>query len=56
MKNKKASGLEGIPAELLKFGTAKLIKHIRELFSRYIDGETIPSKWKEAWITPIHKL
>jgi len=32
IKNKNASGPEGIPAKLLKFGTAKLIKHTVRFF------------------------
>ena len=55
MKNKKAPGPEGLPAELLKNGTNKLNKYLKELFTRYVNGEEIPLSWKEAWITPIHK-
>ncbi|XP_044745151.1 uncharacterized protein LOC123307015 [Coccinella septempunctata] len=55
MKNRKAPGPEELPAELLKNGSNKLIKFLTELMNRYINGEPIPSTWKEAWITPIHK-
>ncbi|XP_044745745.1 uncharacterized protein LOC123307480 [Coccinella septempunctata] len=55
MRNKKAAGPEGIPAELLKNGTEKLVKMLRHLFEKFINGAAIPEVWKEAWITPIHK-
>jgi len=41
MRNNKASGPEGVPTELIKYGTPKVIKHIQELFSRYINGEKV---------------
>lgn len=55
LKSGRASGPEGIPAELFKHGTDKLITAITELLTRYANGERIPDKWKEAWITPIYK-
>ncbi|XP_044751717.1 uncharacterized protein LOC123311711 [Coccinella septempunctata] len=55
LKNKKAAGPESLPAELLKSGTNKLIKHLQELLTRYVNGDKIPPCWKEAWITPIYK-
>lgn len=51
-KNKKASRPEDVPAELLKNGTDKLMNILAHLFERYINGETIPISWQEAWITP----
>uniref|UniRef100_A0A6P7G741 Uncharacterized protein LOC114336621 n=1 Tax=Diabrotica virgifera virgifera TaxID=50390 RepID=A0A6P7G741_DIAVI len=46
LKNKKACGPEGIPAELIKNGTAKLIKLITLIFNNYTNGENIPENWK----------
>lgn len=56
MKNGRAAGPEGIPAELLKNGTEKLNSFLVELFNRLLNnGDPIPTIWKEGWITPIHK-
>lgn len=52
---KRASGPEELPAEFLKNGTLKLIAYLEYIPTRYVNGKTIPTSWKEAWITPIHK-
>lgn len=56
LKNNKASGPEGIPAELLKYGSHKFKWMLSVLMTRYINNEVaIPESWKSGWITPIHK-
>ena len=55
MKNNRASGPEGIPSELLKYGSSKLEYMLSILMTRYINGDPIPESWKTGWITPIHK-
>lgn len=42
MKNKKAPGPEGIPAELLKCNSKKLNKMLAYLFERYLNGDCVP--------------
>lgn len=51
LKNRRASGTGETPSELLKNGTPNLI----QLFMRYVNGEEIPTTWKEVGITQIHK-
>ncbi|KAF2885527.1 hypothetical protein ILUMI_20677 [Ignelater luminosus] len=55
MKNGTASGPEGIPVELIKYGPTKLKNMLASLFTSYINGKEISTQWKVAWITPIHK-
>lgn len=48
MKNKPTPGPEGLTVEVLKNRSPKLVKYLKELFKRYINGEGIPITWKEA--------
>ncbi|KAF2885141.1 hypothetical protein ILUMI_21017 [Ignelater luminosus] len=55
LKNKRAARAEAMPNELIKNGTNKLNKIIKNLFERCINGENIPDECNEKWTTPIHK-
>ena len=51
----KSSGLENIPSRLLKDGADALVKPLTLLMNRTIYEGTIPSDWKHAVVTPVHK-
>ena len=55
LKMYKASGIDGIPAELIKSGGEKLREKIHRLLSLIWKQETLPNEWKESVIIPIYK-
>ena len=55
LKMYKASGPDGIPAELIKLGGEKLIEKIHRLLSIIWVKEALPNEWKESIIVPIYK-
>ena len=55
LKMYKASGPDGIPAELIKSGGEKLIEKIHRLLSIIWVKEALPNEWKESIIVPIYK-
>jgi len=55
LKNVKSCGPEGVYAEMLKYGTDKLIKMLTWVINRCLNGEETPQQWKVAYISSIHK-
>lgn len=55
IKATKSTGLDNIPARLLKDGAVVISKPLTILLNRSLTEGTIPSDWKHATITPIHK-
>lgn len=55
LKNHKAPGTDGIPAELLKYGGDALHRRIHQLITHIWLEERTPARWKENIIVPIHK-
>ncbi len=55
MKNNKAAGPDGIPAEVLKKGGPDLLKHIHALFLKIWEEEEIPAQLRDALIVSIYK-
>lgn len=55
LKNGKASGPEGICAEMLKNGTDKLHNNLTFIINNCLNGHPVPEPWKEAYISSIHK-
>ena len=55
IKTSKSTGLAHIPARLLKDGCNPLAKPLTVLLNRSLAEGTIPSEWKHAMVTPIHK-
>ena len=55
LKGNKATGLDGIPARLLKDGASAIAKPIAYLINLTIRSGEIPSEWKEAKVTPTFK-
>ena len=55
LKLKKASGLDLISNEMLKFGFDHLKEVILKLFNLILATKSIPSKWGLGLISPIYK-
>lgn len=55
LKNWKAPGQDGIPAELIKLGGKRLHKAIHILCKHIWDEEKLPDEWNEAVIIPLYK-
>ena len=51
----KASGIDNIPATVLRNCAHVLAQPIHYLFMTSINSGTIPSEWKTHKITPVHK-
>ena len=55
MKSPKATGLDGIPARLLKDAAPEVSESITYIINLTISTSTIPSEWKTAKVIPIYK-
>ena len=55
LKSKKATGVDGIPARLLKDGADALASPLSVIFNLTIQQNVIPAEWKKAKVTPLHK-
>ena len=55
LKSTKATGLDGIPAKLLKDAAQEVAKPIANLINLTFSTGEIPQEWKEAKVTPIFK-
>ena len=55
LKNNKAAGKDGIAAELIKMGPARLASRLHRLIVRIWESEQLPEEWKEGVICPIYK-
>lgn len=55
LKNNKASGADGIPAELLKHGGPTLHQAIHEVIVHVWDREEMPEDWRKGILCPVHK-
>ena len=55
LKNCKAAGKDGIPAELLKVGREQLHSAIHRVILRVWAEEELPMDWLEGLICPIYK-
>ena len=55
LKNGKAAGKNGIPAEILKIGSARLYEAIHHVIGMIWEEEEMPSDWLDGLICPNHK-
>ena len=55
MKCNKASGGDGIPAEVYKHGGTTLVRHLHRLFLKIWKNEEVPQELKDASIVTIFK-
>jgi hypothetical protein len=55
LKNGKAAGKDGLPAELLKAGSERLYDAIHRIILRIWEDEEMPEDWLNGLICPIYK-
>ena len=55
LKSKNATGVDGIPARLLKDGADSLASQLSVIFNLTIQQNVIPAEWKKVKVTPLHK-
>jgi len=55
LKSHKSTGIDQIPAELIKVGGRTLCLEIHKLITSIWKREKLPEEWKESIIIPIHK-
>ena len=55
LKNGKASGPDGIPAEALKTDLETSVEMLHPLFTKIWEEEQVPSEWKEGYLIKIPK-
>ncbi|VVC36479.1 Reverse transcriptase domain [Cinara cedri] len=55
LKNWKAPGTDGIPAELIKYGGEALHQAIYDLCQKLWNDEELPEEWNKAIVVPLHK-
>ena len=55
LKLKKATGLDGLPARLLKDSAVLIADSVTRLVNLSIKSGTVPSEWKQAKVVPLFK-
>ncbi|XP_049301820.1 LINE-1 retrotransposable element ORF2 protein isoform X6 [Bactrocera dorsalis] len=55
LKNNKAAGADGLPAELFKHGGEELIRSMHQLICKIWSDESMPNDWNLSVLGPIHK-
>ncbi|XP_049315624.1 uncharacterized protein LOC125779109 [Bactrocera dorsalis] len=55
LKNNKAAGADGLPAELFKHGGEELIRSMHQLLCKIWSDESMPNDWNLSVLCPIHK-
>lgn len=55
LKNNKAPGIDGLPAELIKQGGERMLTELHNLITNIWRRECIPDEWRESIITPVFK-
>ena len=55
LKNKKSTGLDGIPVSILKLSAAEISPSLTYLINKSLKDGEFPRSWKAAKVVPIHK-
>ena len=55
LDNNKATGLDGIPARVLKAGSPILSFYLTHLFNLSLSSGCVPKSWKKKRVTPVFK-
>ena len=55
MKRNKATGPDGIPAEVWKFGGEKVGLWLCTIFNKIINGDPMPNDWRKSSLVPVFK-
>jgi hypothetical protein len=55
MKNEKAAGMDGIPADVFKYGGERLLEVLHRVIQKVWEGGEVPQAWKDAMICSLFK-
>ena len=55
LKNNKSPGIDGVPAEIFKYGGDGVVVELHRLIEGIWDYELVPSDWRESLIISIYK-
>ena len=55
MKNNKAAGVDGILAEMIKYGGGRMEEEMTTLYKKIWRDEAMPQEWQEGIYLPLHK-
>ena len=55
LKNRKAPGIDGIQAEIYKYGGETVIKWLHRVIQACWNSEEIPEDWRKMVLIPLHK-
>ena len=55
LNSNKASGPDQLPIRLLKLASEELTPVLREIFQQSLNTGELPSDWRHALVTPVHK-
>ena len=55
LKNDKATGMDGIPYEMYKYGGDRVVDMLWNLFNTVWRDERVPEKWNESRVILLHK-
>ena len=55
LRNRKASGSDGIAGQLIKYGGNEMIMMLQKLFQLIWDSEYLPERWGESMIVSLFK-
>lgn len=55
LKNNKAPGSDGLPAELFRWGGEELLNYLKKLIERIWNEGKMPDEWNRGLICPLHK-
>ncbi|CAB4029658.1 RNA-directed DNA polymerase from transposon BS, partial [Paramuricea clavata] len=51
----KSTGIDKIPAKIIRIASPVIANSLAKIFNRAITSESVPSEWKAARVTPLHK-
>ena len=55
MKNRKFSGLDGLPSEIFKYGGPAFVRGLWEANCNVWEMERVPQEWEDALMNSIYK-
>jgi len=55
MSSGKTPGIDGIPAEVLKYGGPSLVTHLTDLIAKIWEDEAVPQDFKDALLAHVYK-
>ena len=55
LKRGKATGLDGIPNEMMMYGGTRMVVTIVQLFTLVVQQACCPKDWRRSYIVPLYK-